>query len=497
MIPASTEGRRQQHTKAVDTVTASNEVILLTDSSWRARFTEWTGLDRAIALTVLARFWSAFAGVVTVLMIARFLTPHEQGYYYTFFSLFWLQIVFELGFAFVVLQLAAHERAQLTFTRGGLIEGDPTAHSRLASILQKSVRWYSVAAIVMVATLLPVGLYFFGTYRTTGTSVEWKGPWCLLILVAALTFQMDPVCAFVEGCGFVTPIARMRLLQAPLGSVLAWTAMVMHHGLYSPAMLILGNAIVQIGFLSRPRLRRMLTSLLRRAVGGNSVGWRQEIWPFQWRIAATWISSYLIFQIFNPILFAYQGPIAAGRMGMSLSIASSIGSVGLAWMSTKASPFGAMIARKEIATLDALFFRTLWQSTALVAMAAAGFFLCLVIGSSTFPKLAMRMLPPWAFSLLLLTMVMNHVVTCEALYMRAHKREPLLVQAVVVAIFLSTCTLYLARVWGANGVTVGYFLFGGALSFAWGTYIFVSKRREWYGCSTSLGAVLPRGTLGE
>jgi len=51
-------------------------------------------------------------------VIARFLTPSEQGYYYTFNSLVALQIVFELGFSFVILQLAAHERAQLSFLPG-------------------------------------------------------------------------------------------------------------------------------------------------------------------------------------------------------------------------------------------------------------------------------------------------------------------------------------------------------------------------------------------
>jgi len=112
------------------------------------RLKQLTGLDRAIAFTVMARFWASIAGVLTVLLIARFLTPSEQGYYYTFSSLVALQIVFELGFSFVVLQLAAHERACLTFLPDGQIEGNAIAHSRLASVLQKSVRWYSVAGLL-------------------------------------------------------------------------------------------------------------------------------------------------------------------------------------------------------------------------------------------------------------------------------------------------------------------------------------------------------------
>ncbi len=93
----------------------------------------WLGLDRAISFTVMARFWLGFAGIVTVVLIARFLSPSEQGYYYTFYSMVALQIVFELGFSFVILQLAAHERASLTFLPGGRIEGDQVAHSRLSA----------------------------------------------------------------------------------------------------------------------------------------------------------------------------------------------------------------------------------------------------------------------------------------------------------------------------------------------------------------------------
>src|SRR5580700_9790939 len=120
------------------------------NASISARIGHWArkvlGLDRAIGFTVLARFWSSLAGLVTVALIARFLSPAEQGYYYTFGSLIALQIVFELGFSFVILQMASHERAHLTFSPDGLISGNAVAHARLASVLQKALLWYTSAA---------------------------------------------------------------------------------------------------------------------------------------------------------------------------------------------------------------------------------------------------------------------------------------------------------------------------------------------------------------
>ncbi len=73
------------------------------------------GLDRAIAFTVLGRVVQGLGSVGSLLLIVHFLSPAEQGYYYACGYLVALQSVFELGFSFVILQVAAHERAHLEF----------------------------------------------------------------------------------------------------------------------------------------------------------------------------------------------------------------------------------------------------------------------------------------------------------------------------------------------------------------------------------------------
>ncbi len=445
-----------------------------------ARLKHWTGVDRAIAFTVMARFWSAFAGVATIFLIAKFLTPAEQGYYYTFSSLVALQIVFELGFSFVVLQLAAHERAKLTIFEDGHIEGDVVAHARLASVLQKSVRWYSLAAVLMACALLPAGIHFFTVYHgMSSLSYGWRMPWILLVLAAIVTFQIDPIFSFLEGCGYVADVARMRLGQAMLASSLAWSALLLHHGLFAPAMAITGQAVYGMGWLL-VRRRHLIFGLLKHKTGGNRIAWISEVWPFQWRIALSWLCGYFIFQLFNPILFAYQGAVAAGRMGMSLSITASIGAVAIAWMNTKASPFGYLIAQRKYVDLDFLFFRTLKQSTLFLLTGTGTFFICLEYAAIHYPKYAGRVLVPWAFGLLLLTAIASHIITSEAIYLRAHKQEPFLIVSIANAVFVGLAAYFLGRYYSANAVTVGYMLGQGAIGLALGTYIFVTKRRAWH-----------------
>lgn len=454
--------------------------------AWLARQQENTrhalrtrlGIDRAIGFTILARGWSSFAGLVTVALIARFLSPEQQGYYYTFGSLIALQIVFELGFSFVILQMASHERAHLTISAAGAISGDTTAHARLASVLQKTIRWYTSAAVLLAIFLLTAGSHFFTTHQHGTGQVFWRGPWYAAALAATLTFQLDPILSFMEGCGFVSNVARVRLIQAMTGSLLAWFALAIHHGLFAPAMIIAGNAGVASAWLFRKR--HLLFPLLRFPVGPHRIHWMQEVWPFQWRIAVSWLCGYFIFQLYNPVLFAYQGAVVAGQMGMSLSLANALQSVSVSWINTKAAPFGAMIARGEFEQLDHIFFRSLRQAF-LVCCAGAVTICCLAFYLNwAHIAFARRLLSPVSLSILLVTTLINIIVFAEATYLRAHKQEKFLLNSVLGAILMGLSTWLLGKYYSASGVVIGSLLVAIFMGLPLGTYTFVKYRRLWH-----------------
>jgi hypothetical protein len=444
------------------------------------RVRQWTrhvlGLDRAVGFSVLARLWSSAAGLVTVALIAKFLSPAEQGYYYTFGSLVALQIVFELGFSFVILQMASHERAELSISAEYEISGDPVAHSRLASAIQKGVRWYSVAALLLAATLLPAGFYFFSSH-SHGDPVHWQFAWSSAALMTALNFQLDPLLSFLEGCGYVPQVAGLRFAHSVLGSTLAWTALIAGYGLFAPSMMLFGMASASLIWLFGKRT--LLLGLLRHHPGNHRIRWKDEVWPFQWRIAVSWFCGYFLFWIFNPVLFAFRGPVEAGQMGMSLSLANAIQAVAVSWVSTKSAPFGSLVAKRNFGRLDQMFFQALRQSVGVSFCGALFAWLaCLYLNMQHF-RFANRLLDPLSLGVLLLYVVINVVVAAQAYYLRAHKQEVLFINSLVGAGMMATCTLLVAGPYGAKGVVVSTCLLnvGGLV---WSTYKFRKYRRIWH-----------------
>lgn len=139
-------------------------------------------------------------------------------------------------------------------------------------------------------------------------------------------------------------------------------------------------------------------------------------------------------------------------MGMSLSITGYMSVLALAWTSTKATPFGFLIARREFGRLLALFRRAVAQSMgafAAIAVCALGVVAVLPMAA---PRLAARMVPVGLFALLVLGAAASHLTQNLAILLRSFKREPFLGQSLAVAatnILLAVALIPRMGMWGA------------------------------------------------
>jgi hypothetical protein len=188
----------------------------------------------------------------------------------------------------------------------------------------------------------------------------------------------------------------------------------------------------------------------------------------------------LIFQTFNPFLFAFQGPVVAGQMGMSLSFANSLLAIAMSWVSTKAAPFGMLIAQKRFQELDERFFRALWQSTALCALGSLVIWLATTYLYARHIRWTDKLLSPVPFGLLLVATIVNHVGGAGATYLRAHKQEKLVLFSISVAVLVLVSNYFAAKSSGALGMVAGYLVILTFFDIGVGSFIFNKYRRLWH-----------------
>lgn len=301
-------------------------------------FLKKAGIDRAIAYTVLSRVIQAGGGVVTLLFVANNLTTVEQGYYYTFGSILAIQIFFELGLSNIITQFVAHENAHLIWNDKYSFYGSIESSSRLSSLLRFAIKWFVVIGVLLFVGLLITGYYFFNKFGKTGDLVDWQKPWVILSITTSLSLMISPILAFFEGLGKVKEVAKIRLVQQIVQLLLVLSFFLLGFKLFSsPLAALISFFIILLWTLNGVNKKNLI--FIWRKIDKYHVNYKKEIFPFQWKIALSWISGYFIFQLFNPVLFATEGPIVAGQMGMTLAVLNAILMFTLSWINTKVPIF--------------------------------------------------------------------------------------------------------------------------------------------------------------
>lgn len=441
------------------------------------------GIDKAIAYSSGARIIQAFTGVISILFIATFLSKEEQGFYYTFGSLLAIQVFFELGLTGIITQYVAHEAAHLKITEKGSVEGDDIYISRLASLVRFSAKWYSIIAILFLFVAVIIGFIFFNEYDKSNNTISWRIPWILTCIGSTINLYQSPFTSILQGLGKVKEMSKIGLYQQILLPFITWGGLFFGIKLYVIGIYSIFSVFIWFIYVLSTNQHLILLNLWKVRIT-KRINYMKEIYPYQWRISLSWISGYFIFQLFNPVLFATEGAIIAGKMGMTLTALNAIQSLSLSWMGTKIPLYSRLIALKDYTQLDVIFNKTLKQmivvcSILLFTMFFGVWFLRkfeIGIGNHL---LADRFLDYIPMILMIIPFFINQFTTSWATYLRCHKKEPFLINSICAGIMCLLSTFILGNFYGLYGITIGYCCITIAFM-PWGYWIYKTKKVEWH-----------------
>lgn len=449
------------------------------------KIVEKIGIDKAIAYSSGARIVQAFTGVGSIFFISTFLSGVEQGFYYTFGSIIAIQVFFELGLTGVITQFVAHEAAHLQLNELDKYLGEEKYKSRLSSLLHFCVKWYVVLSVIVLLILLIIGFVFFSSYSNEDNYAPWEIPWVILCIATAIKLLQSPFNSFIMGIGKVKEMSKISFYQQIILPLSAWIGLICGFKLYVVGISALLSVLIWNAYVFHSNIWKILKNIWVEPIS-ERVLYLKEIFPYQWRIALSWVSGYFIFQLFNPVLFATEGAKVAGQMGMTLQALNAIQAFAMSWMNTKVPMYSGMISLGEYDKLDKLFNKTLLQMSSICLGLLAAMFCFVEILRLTEFKLgstiiAERFLDNRPMFFMMIPVIVNQFVFSWATYLRCHKKEPFLVQSVVMGIFCCCSTIGFGHLYGVYGITIGYACLTLVISAPWAYWIYKTKKREWHG----------------
>jgi O-antigen/teichoic acid export membrane protein len=396
-------------------------------------------MERATVYAMANRLWGSASGLLTAAFVAFLFSAELQGYYFTFLSLLTFQTFLELGFGELLQQFVSHEWERNS--------------GKLARIFRFSIFWYGGMALLLFFGLGLAGSLYFRTLAE-GNAPSWELAWWLAVGATALTVLLTPVLALLEGGNQVRRVYGLRLAQGIASRVAGLLAMVSGLGLFTIAVMKGVSFIVGITGLGAEA--RLLRRLWQAPVEGEAFSYRRELLPLQWKFALTWLSGYLLYSLFTPVLFAFHGAELAGRMGMTVAAGTAISSAAFAVTATKVPSLAMLAARGAYSEMDALFRRATLSSVGIALAGAAGFLALLALAVALKLPISGRFLPVLESAIFLGALVVQQVRMAMGSYLRAHKQEPLAALSVVEGLLALPLLTILGRELGSLGMILGF-----------------------------------------
>lgn len=429
-----------------------------------------TNINRDIANTLINQLWRLISGPIILILIPVYLTAEQQGYWFVFSSLAALAIFADLGFSNIVLQFAAHEFAYLSFDKHGRLSGDTVHLQKLSSLFVFSIKWAVAVATVAFPVILVIGFFVLSK---NGNAVSWKIPWIMYGTSSAFVFLNSTILCFFEGCDSVRIVQGVRFRLAFIGSVVIMLSLFLNLHLYALAFSMMVSSLMGM-YLIYTNFGVAIKELINTSQR-DYYSWRREFLRLAWKYAVSWASGYFIFQIYTPLAFQFHGAVEAGKVGLSISLWMAVFGLSNTWIQANTPKFNMHIAKKNWALLDRVFMKNLLFAVMTFLLGALTVFIALnLVGDKT--GLRERMVDTVSMALLGFAWLMQVVVNSLAVYLRAHKEEPLVIPSFVCAAYIWASTFLCAKYLSADYLFLGFFS-SCFLGVPWTMYIFYNKKK--------------------
>lgn len=414
------------------------------------------------------------SGPLLLLAIPTFLNQVEQGYWYTFTSIAALAVFADLGFATIVLQFSAHEFAFCRFKEDGTVIGDKEHFWKLASFFHFTIGWLKKVSIIVFPVIV-IGGYFF--LNEKGDMVNWKIPWMIYSCASALFFMVSSILSFLEGCNSVAKTQKIRMIMTAVSVIIMLLSLYFGLGLYALASAMVLSS--SVGLLETLLCFHKFIRQMWTADFSSLYDWKPEFYALIWRYAISWGSGYFIFQLFTPLAFKFHGPVFAGLIGISIAMWSAGFNIANSWLTAVIPRINMLVAERKWQELDVLFNNRFRKALLTMVLGICGYCCLYLLLKGSF-RFFDRVLGLQSMGLLGLCWLMQTYINGLAVYLRSHKKEPMMPVSLFSAFYVAITT-YLC----ASFLLEDYLFLGFFSSYLYGvpvTYYLYNKQIREHSC---------------
>lgn len=400
--------------------------------------------------SALNQLWKLLSGPLLLVLVPLYLSTEAQGYWYTFISLAALAVFADMGFSSILLLFASHEFSHLNFNIDKTLSGKQDALIRLATLGKFATKWSCIMSLMAFPIVLSVG-YFFLAKRES--DIDWQLPWLLYGLASILVFLNSMTLSFIEGCDSVGDVQKIRFYISFTSAIVTIIFLLNGDNLYALSLALLCGGITG-SILICARYKNMIRQLYKIANSYNH-SWASEILPLIWRYSISWISGYFILSVFTPLAFHFYGPVNAGQVGFSMAICVAMFSISNIWLSIITPRLNMYAAQNQKKALNRAFRKGILLAIATYILGTTTLVIALWLINGH-PLLENRITTRLSILTLSIGWLIQLIVNALAIYMRAYKKEKLVIVSIFNGAYVTISTFFIAKNFSFDYIFFGF-----------------------------------------
>lgn len=396
--------------------------------------------NRALRYTALNQCVRLLLGPAVLIALPVFLTAEELGFWYAMTGVAAILAFADMGLSTAVLQFSAHEHASV-----GMPDASPASRrARQDALLLFALRRIGRICLVGLPVVFLIGTWSMGRSRGEGIP-SWLLPWASFCVAAALALMVSVMLAFREGQDGVWTVQRLRAGMSFVTLAVTIAGAVSGLGIWTLSLASIATSLLGFGVLANGHLPGFARL---RAVPAEAVrAWSGEMSTILNRFSLSWVGGYIMFQMFAPIAIYLQGPVLAGRVGLTVSIFTAISSLANVWLLFRLPLVSAGIALKNGPLLRRVFLGGLAAATGSYIVLAGATLIAYFFFRGLW-GVDQKLLDPISMVLLAVGWGCQVVVNNASLFLRAFKVEQLVLVTWIAALYTAGGTaicLHLGR----------------------------------------------------
>ena len=331
---------------------------------------------------------------------------------------------------------------------------------QLGYIFRIGLIWFGLGGLLLTFILVVFGTEFI---NVTNTDYEgWKLIWYTSGFLVSVLVMLQVFWAVIQGCNWVVEYQKFKICQIFAGNVALWIFMLSGGKLWALVAFIGVQILVAIIYLML-HSKQFFYTLYKRELKNNKLSWRKDLLPFQSLILISFLSGYLSFNIQVPMTSLLFGIEEAGKVGASWQLAGLISMISFAFISPHA-PQIAMWAQSRSYIKIRPYFKQLVKNNILITLGLSlSLILFIYFGRildkpDFFVNLIGRLVDTNSMIFMVIGQLALSVIMPLAVYMRAHKREPIAHLSLGGGGLTLSGSYFLCLHFGVSGIGLGFML---------------------------------------